>query len=124
MNDRVIAAVLILISTVCSTALAADEGEPAPPLAIKRWVLGEPVRVVGQASDNIYVIAFWATWAKPSTESLLTLAGIQRKFKESNVQVIAISDEPVGYRPSTFGQRRAMSTSTWERTSWRAITRL
>ena len=86
----------LLVSTVMpAPVLAADEGEPAPPLAIKRWVLGEPVRVVGQASDNIYVVAFWATWAKPSTESLLTLAGIQRKFKESNVRVIAISDEPV-----------------------------
>ncbi|MCH8053700.1 MAG: redoxin domain-containing protein [Planctomycetes bacterium] len=86
----------LLVSTVMpAPVLAADEGEPAPPLAIKRWVLGEPVRVVGQASDNIYVVAFWATWAKPSTESLLTLAGIQRKFKESNIRVIAISDEPV-----------------------------
>ncbi len=86
----------LLVSTVMpAPVLAADEGEPAPPLAIKRWVLGDAVRIVGQASDNIYVVAFWATWAKPSTESLLTLAGIQRKFKESNVRVIAISDEPV-----------------------------
>ena len=88
----------LLVSTVMpAPVLAADEGEPAPPLAIKRWVLGDAVRVVGQASDNIYVVAFWATWAKPSTESLLTLAGIQRKFKESNVRVIAISDEPVDH---------------------------
>ncbi len=86
----------LLVSTVTTApVLVADEGEPAPPLAIKRWVLGDPVRVVGQASDNIFVIAFWATWAKPSTESLLTLAGIQREFKESNVRIIAISDEPV-----------------------------
>ncbi len=86
----------LLIATVMTVpVLAADEGEPAPPLAIKRWVLGDPVRVVGQAGDNIYVIAFWATWAKPSTESLLTLAGIQRDFKDARVQVIAITDEPV-----------------------------
>jgi len=86
----------LLVSTVMSApVLAADEGAPAPPLAIKRWVLGDPVRVVGQAGEHIYVIAFWATWAKPSTESLLALAGMQRDFKDANVQVIAISDEPV-----------------------------
>ena len=91
-----------LVSTVIpAPVLAADEGDPAPPLAIKRWVFGDPVRVVGQASDNIYVIAFWATWAKPSTESLLTLAGMQRELKDGNVRVIAISDEPVE-RVETF----------------------
>ncbi len=93
MNRIFLTAALAAMMTINAPLLAADEREPAPPLAIKRWVLGEPVRVVGQASDNIYVIAFWATWAKPSTESLLTLAGIQREFKESNVRVIAISDE-------------------------------
>lgn len=88
---------LSLLASAVMTApvLAADEGEPAPPLAIKRWVLGDAVRVVGQTSEHIYVIAFWATWAKPSTESLLTLAGIQRDFRDANVRVIAISDEPV-----------------------------
>ncbi len=95
MKHRTIVAVLVFTLTVCSTALTADEGEPAPALAIKRWVLGDPVRVVGQAGEHIYVIAFWATWAKPSTESLLTLAAIQRDYKDANVRVIAISDEPV-----------------------------
>ena len=95
MNRTFLTAALAAMMTINAPLLAADEREPAPPLAIKRWVLGEPVRVVGQASDNIYVIAFWATWAKPSTESLLTLAGIQREFKEANVRIIAISDESV-----------------------------
>ena len=84
-----------LVSTVIpAPVLAADEGDPAPPLAIKRWVFGDPVRVVGQASDHIYVIAFWATWAKPSTESLLKLAGMQRELKHAGVRAIQISDEP------------------------------
>ncbi len=101
MNRTFLTAARAAMTTINAPLFALDEGEPAPPLAIKRWVLGEPVRVVGQASDNIDVIAFWATWAKPSTESLLTLAGIQREFKESNVRIIAISDEPVE-RVETF----------------------
>ena len=101
MKQSAFVTLLLLTATVCSTALAADEGDPAPPLAIKRWVFGDPVRVVGQASDHIYVIAFWATWAKPSTESLLTLAGMQRELKDAGVRVIAISDEPVE-RVETF----------------------
>ena len=94
MKRTFFAAALAALTTINVPLFAFDEGDPAPPLSIERWVLGEPVRHVGKPGDNIYVIAFWATWAKPATESLFTLSEIQKEFSRSNVVVIAVSAEP------------------------------
>ncbi len=84
---------LLIVSAVTTSVWALEEGDPAPALSIERWVLGEPVNDVGQTSDHIYVVAFWATWSRPATENLLELSKVQNDLKNSNVVVIAISAE-------------------------------
>ena len=91
----ILVALLVSWATLpSSTALAFDEGEPAPPLLIERWVLGEPVRDVGKASDHIYIVAFWATWAQPSVESLFGLSRLQKDLGDAGLRIIAVSAEP------------------------------
>ncbi len=93
MKMKSIASALCLATLLCSTVLALNEGDPAPALSIERWVLGEPQENVGKPGEKIYVLGFWATWAKPATESLFILSQLQKDFGKSNVEVIAISAE-------------------------------
>ncbi len=93
MKRTFFATALAALTTINVPLFAIDEGDPAPPLSIERWVLGEPVLGVGKPGGNIYVIAFWATWAKPATKSLFTLSELQKEFGGSNVVVIAIAAE-------------------------------
>lgn len=94
MRLTLLALVVIRAALLNSTALAFDEGEPAPPLSIERWLLGEPVHDIGQAGEHIYIVAFWATWAQPSVESLFGLSRLQRDLGDAGVRIIAVSAEP------------------------------
>ena len=43
------------------------------------------------------ILYFWATWAKNPTEGLKALEQLQTELASQDLQVIAVSDEPVAY---------------------------
>lgn len=88
---------LILTSAFAwvAPALALEEGDPAPPLSIAQWLLGQPVTDVGRPGNNIYVVSFWATWSEPARQSLFELSELQNKMKHTGVAVVAVSSEPL-----------------------------
>ena len=47
-------ALMAFLAPVCS--FAAELGDPAPPLTVKKWIKGNPVNV--KAGTNIYVLVF------------------------------------------------------------------
>src|SRR5947209_18916792 len=70
-------------------------GDPAPPLAISKWVQGEPVPQFEKG--KIYVIEFWATWCGPCVQAIPRLARLQEQYKDKGVIFIGIdSAEPDG----------------------------
>lgn len=65
-------------------------GDPAPPIAISRWMTGEPV--TGLESGQVHVVEFWATWCGPCLSSMPHLSQLQTQYGE-NVRFIGVTRE-------------------------------
>jgi len=74
-------------------ALAAELGDPAPPLKIADWVKGIPVDLAAVKGKQVVVVEFWATWCPPCRTSIPHLTEMQKKFKD--VIFIGVTDEEV-----------------------------
>ncbi|MBI5686519.1 MAG: redoxin family protein [Verrucomicrobia bacterium] len=73
--------------------LAAELGDPAPPLQVAEWVKGQPVDLAAGKGKNIFVVEFWATWCPPCRQSIPHLTELQKRFKDKGVVFAAVSDE-------------------------------
>lgn len=92
---------LTLIATAAMLSLLGGQvraelqlGDAAPPLKIADWIKGDPVNLDEGQGKNIYVVEFWATWCGPCRESIPHLTKVQKDYKDNNVIVIGVSDEP------------------------------
>ncbi len=63
-------------------------GDPAPALALKKFVKGEPVQ--GFEKGKVYVVDFWATWCGPCTASIPQLSELQKKYRD--ITFIGVDD--------------------------------
>ncbi len=62
-------------------------GDPAPKLAVKSFVKGEPISEF--EPGKIYVVEFWATWCGPCRATIPHLTELQKK--NSDVSFIGVS---------------------------------
>ena len=69
-------------------------GDAAPALEIATWIKGDPVDLAKGRNKNVYVVEFWATWCPPCIMSIPHLTEIQKRYRDKNVVVVAITDEP------------------------------
>jgi thiol-disulfide isomerase/thioredoxin len=65
-------------------------GDPAPMIAISKWINGEPVTEYVQ--QRVYVIEFWATWCGPCLKSMPHIASLQEEYIDS-VTVVGVTAE-------------------------------
>lgn len=75
-----------------ATASAGQLGQKAAPLEGLTYVKGKPVTF---QKDKVYVVEFWATWCPPCRTSIPHLTEVQKRFKDKDVTIIGISNEPV-----------------------------
>lgn len=71
-------------------------GDAAPPLAVKEFVKGEPVKEF--TKGKVYVIEFWATWCGPCIRSIPHVTELQAKHKDIvviGVDVLESADDAV-----------------------------
>lgn len=78
---------VILALALAVPAAAQDEpeptlkvGDPAPRLALKEFVKGEPVSAIEK--DKVYVLEFWATWCGPCVRAIPHVTQLQKKHPE------------------------------------------
>ena len=55
-------------------------GDPAPPLAVGKWIKGEKVEEF--EPGKTYVVEFWATWCSPSLACIPHTTELARKYKD------------------------------------------
>src|SRR5688572_31071660 len=64
-------------------------GDPAPPLAVSKWVKGEPVKQLEKG--KVYVIECWATWCGPCIQAIPHVTELQKKYKDKDLIVIGMN---------------------------------
>jgi thiol-disulfide isomerase/thioredoxin len=70
-------------------AITLKVGDLAPPLAVEKFVKGEPV--TGFEKGRVYVMEFWATWCGPCIAAMPHLSELQKEFKDKGVTVIGVN---------------------------------
>ncbi len=99
MRRTLLAAALAL--AIPAVAQAGDEkkpqsltiGDKAPAIDIAHWLKGEQIDKF--EDGKVYVVEFWATWCGPCVASMPHLSEMQEKYKDYDVTVIGVSDEPL-----------------------------
>lgn len=82
---------LAALLAVGSFAIAAELGDPAPPLKISEWVKGKPVDLAAVKGKQVVIVEFWATWCPPCRTSIPHLTEMQKKFKDAIF--VGVTDE-------------------------------
>ncbi len=89
MTRRLTLAAAILLAPAPMTTLAGDPapaaattarltiGDPAPPLAIEKWVRGESIPSFEKG--KVYVVEFWATWCGPCVRAMPHLTELSKQ---------------------------------------------
>ena len=78
---------------LASSLFGAELGDDAPPLQIWKWIKGRKVNMAKGKGENVYVLEFWQTGHLHNRLCVPFLTGVQKKFKEEGVVVIAITNE-------------------------------
>jgi thiol-disulfide isomerase/thioredoxin len=68
-------------------------GDKAPDFDIGHWLKGEQIEAF--EDGKVYVMEFWATWCGPCVGSMPHLSELQEKYKDYDVTILAVSDEPL-----------------------------
>src|SRR5258706_15209358 len=94
MESALAAAVLSLLAQgpVASDAPTLFVGDPAPALAVERWLLGTPCERLERG--QVYVIEFWATWCGPCIAGMAHLSALQRELGARGLHVIGVAPRP------------------------------
>jgi thiol-disulfide isomerase/thioredoxin len=64
-------------------------GDPAPPLAIERWLRGAPVARF--EPGTVYVLDFWAVWCAPCLSGMAHTSELAERFRDRRVRVIGLT---------------------------------
>src|SRR5579871_75588 len=82
MSKRVmwLAALLAGWATAGARAGELSIGDPAPKLAIKEFIKGDPISKLEKGKT--YVVEFWATWCGPCRVSIPHLTELQKQYKD------------------------------------------
>ena len=85
-------------------------GDPAPMIAISKWIKGEPV--AAYAPDKVFVVEFWATWCGPCLKSMPHIASLQSEYGDK-VTFIGITAEDDATVTAFMGNLAGQGDKTW-----------
>ncbi len=72
-----------------AAAVTLKAGDPAPKLAVSKWVKGGPIDQFEKG--KVYIIECWATWCGPCIASMPHVTKLQAKYADKGVVVIGMN---------------------------------
>lgn len=105
MSRKLIVTAALLLAAGLGAQDSADRpydlmvGDPAPALAIQKWVQGDAVKAF--EPGKVYVVEFWATWCGPCVRGMPHLTELQKKYEDKGVRILGINiwDDPAKVVP-------------------------
>ena len=95
MSNKLLTKFLIAVLFISLLPLNAVElGDKAPEVKISTWVKGNNKAIKFGDGKTVYVLDAWRTWCPASKTSSIVLTKLQEKYKNKNVVVVGISNEP------------------------------
>jgi thiol-disulfide isomerase/thioredoxin len=82
-------AAAVLIGGSAAFAARLTIGDPAPALAVEKWVRGDSI--ASFEKGKVYVVEFWATWCGPCVRSIPHLTELQAKHAPAGVTIIGVT---------------------------------
>ena len=83
--------VCMLLGTAAAFGL--EIGDKAPPLKVKKWIVGRPVTPNKPDGKTVYVVEFWATWCPPCRRSIPHLNKLHERYKDKGLVIVGITAE-------------------------------
>jgi thiol-disulfide isomerase/thioredoxin len=80
MNCLSLAAIVVVLLVPDELAPTLKSGDPAPPLAVSRWIKGEAAKQL--ECGKMYVVEFWATWCGPCIGCMPYLTELHKVYKD------------------------------------------
>lgn len=98
MFKKVLASVLIVLGLLylnftLSTAQNNLVGQEFKEINATGWINSEPIKVA-DLKGKVVILEFWATWCPPCKKSIPHLIELYNKYKDKNVVLVALTDEP------------------------------
>lgn len=85
-------------------------GDPAPMIAISKWIKGEPV--TEYVADKVFVVEFWATWCGPCLKSMPHIASLQTEYGDK-VTFVGVTAEDDATVMEFMGNLAGQGDKTW-----------
>src|SRR5207244_3356455 len=99
MSKRSTWIVALLASSATTGAVAGDLsiGDPAPKLAVKEFIKGNPVSRLDKGKT--YVVEFWATWCGPCRKTIPHLTELQKRHTDVTFIGVSIDHDTRAVKP-------------------------
>ena len=100
MRNAIFAIAGLLLGTVIAQANDLEPGSPAPPLSVKTWYKGTPVKAFNK--NKIYVVEFWATWCGPCRHSIPHVTELASKNEDVTFIGVGVREDDDGKNIKAF----------------------
>ncbi|MCA8991849.1 MAG: redoxin family protein [Planctomycetaceae bacterium] len=102
--------IVVSLDDLSITQAKLNVGDPAPPLLVQDWVLGEAMN--GFEPGKVHVVEMWATWCEPCRESMPHLSELQQDLGDE-VTIIGVTSEDAETVQKFLNEKPEGEEKTW-----------
>ncbi len=89
---RIMLAALLLLA-VSLPGFALDLGDKALPLAVDKWITGEPVDPTVVDGETFYLVEVWSVTCPPCVRSIPIMNDIQKRYSDQGFKIVSFTTD-------------------------------